>query len=144
MFVFLKKMFLWGVCVCACVCVEGATSLVTQCDWAVRWDWGLREQTMLITQVNKYADEQQQWNNGNTIGNDSSVAETEDNYSYRPTPFLPFKHPLLLYSPMLRLSILFIYFLLQWLLSLSVFFVSLLLPTIYLLLSTFFFYPRCN
>lgn len=92
------------------------------------------EPTMLITQINKHADEQQQWNNGNTIGSISSVADREDNYSYPPTPSLPFKHPLphllsshtsllhaflsLLLSPSV---IFFLSFSLQWFLSLPVF-----------------------
>lgn len=66
------------------------------------------EPTLLITQINKHADEQRQRNKGNTTGSVSSVADSEDNYRYPPTPSLPFKHPLphLLFSHLLlgRLS----------------------------------------
>lgn len=89
----------------AYVCVGCSTctvSLVLKCRahsvWLNNEFSRLRtgEPTLLITQINKHADEQQQrWNNGNTIGSVSSVADREDNYNYPPTPSLPLKHPLL-------------------------------------------------
>ena len=130
------------VCMCVCVCVYlcmwvgwakcisctqvRGTLIVTE-QW-VRLRTG--EQTLLITQINKHADEQQQWNNGNTIGSVSSAADRQDNYGYPPTPSLPFKHPLLqLFFAHTSLHVFFIaaahiFFLscmLQWFLSLSVF-----------------------
>lgn len=134
--------------ICVCVCVgEGMphVSLILKCRahsvWLNNEFSRLRtgEPTMLITQINKHADEQQQWNNGNTIGSVSSVADREDNYSYPPTPSLPFKHPhtsllhaflSLLFSPSV---IFFLSFSLQWFLSLPVF----------LSLSVFFFNVAC-
>lgn len=96
------------VCIClrvsmfVCVWDVPHVSLVLKCRAHSAWLHNefsrLRtgEPTLLITQINKHADEQQRWNNGNTIGSVSSVADREDNYSYPPTP--PFKHPLLLSS----------------------------------------------
>lgn len=87
-------------CVCVCEWDVSHVSLVLKCGahsvWLNNEFSRLRteEPTLLITQINKHADEQQQWNNGNTTGSVSSVAGRKDNYSYPPTPSLPFKHTL--------------------------------------------------
>lgn len=88
------------VCACLCECYASHVSLVLKCGahsvWLNNEFSRLRteELTLLITQINKHADEQQQWNNGNTTGSVSSLANRKDNYSYPPTPSLLFKHPL--------------------------------------------------
>lgn len=88
-------------CLCVCEWVVPHVSLVLKCGphsmWLNNEFSRLRtgEPTLLITQINKHADEPQQWNNDNTIGSVSSVADREDNYGYPPTPSLPLKHPLL-------------------------------------------------
>lgn len=88
-----------------------------------------REPTLLITQINKHADEPQQWNNDNTIGSVSSAADREDNYGYPPTPSLPLKHPLLhlffsspFMSPFISSAFFLSSFALHWLLPFVFFF----------------------
>lgn len=88
------------VCICRCDRYASHVSLVLECgahSVLLNNEFGrlrTEEPTLLITQINKHADEQQQWNNGNTTGSVSSLADRKDNYSYPPTPSLLFKHPL--------------------------------------------------
>lgn len=136
-------------CLCVCEWVVPHVSLVLKCGphsmWLNNEFSRLRtgEPTLLITQINKHADEPQQWNNDNTIGSVSSVADREDNYGYPPTPSLP----LLLFSHLpsclfyLFRSFFYLSYLLHWFLSFFCMFLSVVLSlTLQLFLTSYLSY----